>query len=375
MTNKTIVLAGGGHAHALLLHQLIRKPLPGAQVVMVSPDRYTPYSGMLPGLIAGQYQPNEMHINLAELCRLAGCEFVQGHAVKLDADNAILSIDGGRGFHYDWLSINTGSLPQSPPGFGQSDRGMTVIGVKPVKQFLSWLEDLEVQLPVLPSFALGVLGLGAAGTEVALALEQRLCQRFPGVAIHLVGAGGVVAGYPLTVQQSVREQLAARNIRLHENVQASLVPGGLQNGQGKTIFLNAVVLCTSARPDGWLQGSGLTVNEQGFVLVDNALRSLNYPNVFAAGDIATLSSQPHPKSGVYAVRHAAVLEVNLRHLLMGKRTIAYKPQRQSLALLNMADGCAIGARGTVTVAGRWVWRWKHWLDQRFMKQFPRGFQR
>ena len=375
MADKTIVLAGGGHAHALLLHNLIRQPLPGAQIVMVSPDRYTPYSGMLPGMIAGQYQPNEMHINLAELCRLAGCEFVQGHAVRLDADKAILSIDGGRGFQYDWLSINTGSLPQSPVGFGQSDRGMTVIGVKPVKQFLSWLEDLEVQLPVLPSFSLGVLGLGAAGTEVALALEQRLCQCFPGVSIHLAGAGGLLSGYPLTLQQHMREQLAARMIRLHENFQASLVPGGLQNGQGKTVFLNAVVLCTSARPDGWLQGSGLTQDEQGFILVDSALQSLSHPNVFAAGDMATLSYRPHPKSGVYAVRHAAVLETNLRHLLMGKRVIAYKPQHQSLALLNTADGRAVGSRGNATVAGRWVWHWKRWLDHRFMKQFPRGFQR
>lgn len=367
--NKTVVLAGGGHAHALLLHNLIRNPLNGVQLTMVSPARYAPYSGMLPGVIAGQYPPEALHIDLVELCRLAVCEFIYGRAVRLDADNSVLSTDVGRGYRYDWLSINTGSLPQSPPVLGQLSQNITVIGVKPVQPFLAWLDDLEVQLPLLSSFSLGVLGLGLAGVEVALALEQRFCRRFPGVTIHLAGAGTLLSRQPIAAQQTVREHLSIRGIRLYENFQASLVSGGLRDDRGKTVFLNALVLCTSARPDDWLQSSGLKQDQSGFVLVDETLRSISHPSVIAVGDMATLSLQAHPKSGVYAVRHAATLEINLRRLLKGKSPIAYQPQRHSLTLLNMADGRAVGVRGNVSVKGRWVWYWKNWLDQRFMKQF------
>jgi selenide,water dikinase len=102
---------------------------------MVSPDRYVPYSGMLPGLIARQYLPEALHIDLQELCRLAGCDFIHGRAIRLDADSAVLSTDVRRGYRYDWLSINTGSLPQSPPCFGQVGSDITVIGVKPIHLF------------------------------------------------------------------------------------------------------------------------------------------------------------------------------------------------------------------------------------------------
>ncbi|MCK5892850.1 MAG: FAD-dependent oxidoreductase [Endozoicomonadaceae bacterium] len=373
--NKTVVLAGGGHAHALLLHNLIRNPLEGVQLAMISPVRYAPYSGMLPGVIAGQYPPEALHIDLVELCRLAVCDFIHGRAVRLDADHSVLSTDTGRGYRYDWLSINTGSLPRSPPVLGQLGQDTTVIGVKPVQPFLAWLDDLEVQLPPLPSFSLGVLGLGLAGVEVALALEQRFCQRFSGVTIHLIGAGTLLSKQPTAAQQAVREHLSIRGIRLYENFQASVVSGGLQNDRGKTVFLNASVLCTSARPDDWLKGSGLKQDQNGFVLVDDALRSISHPSVIATGDMATLSQQVHPKSGVYAVRHAATLETNLRRLLKGESPIAYQPQHHSLTLLNMADGRAVGALGNIAVRGRWVWYWKNWLDQRFMKQFPRGYTR
>ena len=49
---KRLVLVGGGHAHVEVLRRFGRAPVAGVELVLVSPRRFTPYSGMLPGLIA-----------------------------------------------------------------------------------------------------------------------------------------------------------------------------------------------------------------------------------------------------------------------------------------------------------------------------------
>ena len=54
---RDLVLVGGGHAHALALRMLAMRPIGGLRVTLVSPSSHTPYSGMLPGLLAGHYHP------------------------------------------------------------------------------------------------------------------------------------------------------------------------------------------------------------------------------------------------------------------------------------------------------------------------------
>jgi len=69
---KDLVLIGGGHAHALVARMWAMKPLPGVRLTLINPGPAAPYTGMLPGLIAGHYTRDEIMIDLVRLARPAG---------------------------------------------------------------------------------------------------------------------------------------------------------------------------------------------------------------------------------------------------------------------------------------------------------------
>ena len=73
---KKLVIIGGGHAHVEVLHQFGLRRLPGVEITLVSPDRHTPYSGMLPGLVAGHYTVAQCHIDLQPLAEEVPAEVV-----------------------------------------------------------------------------------------------------------------------------------------------------------------------------------------------------------------------------------------------------------------------------------------------------------
>jgi len=74
---KRLVLLGGGHSHVEVLRRFGSEPVTDVELVLVSPYPDSPYSGMLPGWIAGHYTRDECHIDLARLTRFANCRFVR----------------------------------------------------------------------------------------------------------------------------------------------------------------------------------------------------------------------------------------------------------------------------------------------------------
>lgn len=71
-----IVLLGGGHAHVHVLKAFAMKPEPGVRLTLVTRDLETPYSGMLPGVIAGLYSEAEAHIDLLRLSAVTGTRMI-----------------------------------------------------------------------------------------------------------------------------------------------------------------------------------------------------------------------------------------------------------------------------------------------------------
>ncbi len=335
-----LLLLGGGHAHALVLlkfQDFISKNL---AVTLVTPSPVHVYSGMVPGVIAGHYAAAEAQIDLARLAAQAGVELVRGSVRRLDTGAKQVELFDGKTLGYDVASLNLGSMPA---GVGEP-----AIPLKPFEKFFAhWREVLE-KGPKAPRIA--VVGAGAGGVELAMAMK-----------FALAGRGEVVIFsdrnvFPVAVAERVRNALERLAIELRTDAPSQSA-------------FDAMFWVTGASALPLLRESGLKTDARGFVLVDASLRSVSHPDVFAAGDTASLEGAALPKSGVYAVRQGAVLAENLKRVVHGMPMLDYVPQRDSLSLISCGAKYAIASRGSWSAEGRWVWMWKDWIDRRWIAKF------
>ncbi|MCV6603723.1 MAG: FAD-dependent oxidoreductase [Porticoccaceae bacterium] len=371
---KQLVLVGGGHAHALVIRRWAIKPLPGVRMVLVSPNWQTPYSGMLPGLLAGHYTPDDVHIDLRRLCRWAGVRFIEDSVEHINRDTRQLTLRKRGQLDYDLMSLDIGSTPdRNLPGLREHAET-----VKPIDRFYPRFLALIERCKQAPQpLSIAVVGGGAGGVEVVLALAQRLRQQAVSAQLTLVIRDNrILTDYPGRAAAAARRALHDAGVSLLRQFHVAEVKAGeLLAKSGETLAADEAFFCTHARAADWLAGTGLDIDERGFVKVDRHLRSLNTPNIFAAGDIAAMVENPRPKAGVYAVRQAPVLLENLRRSLLGKTLKTYTPQGNFLSLLSLGGKKALACKSPFTLTAPLfqglLWRWKSRIDCRFMALFTR----
>jgi selenide,water dikinase len=368
---KRLLLLGGGHAHVQVAHAFATRPPPATRVTLIDRAALAPYSGMLPGLIAGHYGVRESHIDLTALCAWARIDFVQDEAVALDADRRIVVTAQGAAHAFDLLSIDTGSTPPLDAIRGARAHA---IPVKPVGAFLAAIGKRLGTLAQHPREAWAVIGAGAAGFEVVLALEHRLRTQAGGSRAALVRlvaeSDAILPGFPDRVRRHALRRLREQGIQVHTASPVYEIDAeGLTLESGERLPARHAVLVTGAAAAPMYRTSGLATDAQGFIAVDATLRSLSHAAVLACGDIAAVVSHPRPKSGVYAVRQGPPLTANLRRALAGERLRPFVPQREALALLSTGRKHAIASRGGFTVQGDWVWHLKDRIDRRFVERF------
>jgi len=336
-----ILLLGGGHAHAQVLlkfRNFISKYL---EVVLVSETSLHTYSGMVPGVVAGHYAAADAQIDLARLAREAAAQFVAGRVSGLDTDAKRVVLDNGETLDYDVASLNLGSLPLGL-------RADTV-SVKPFERFI---ERWRAVLEAIPRPRVAVVGAGAGGVEIAMAMKFALDRR----------GGGYVE---LFSEQFLFQPAVAGRIR--SALDRLSIP--LRVGESAGPGFDATFWVTGASALPLLDESGLRTDARGYVLVDASLRSVSHPDVFAAGDNAALEGAALPKSGVYAVRQGPVLAENLKRVVRGMQMLDYRPQAASLSLISCGSKYAIASRGGWSAEGRWAWWWKDRLDCRWVAKF------
>lgn len=374
---KRLVLAGAGHAHALVLRELARQPMPGVEVVVVSPEPMAPYSGMVPGWLAGHYRFDEIAIHFPPLAAAAGARWHQGEIQRVDPARRQLQLADGCTLDYDVLSLNVGSTLQPPPA-----RHAQMLPLRPLAMLRLRYESLIEHWARQPEgrpFVVTAVGGGAAGFEALLAVLARLRALRPD---QVVQGGLLTRGTRLLPGLAPAARRAAQRALDRAGVTVQLGSGWC----GAVDRSSDVVLwATGAEAHGWQKDparrGALAVDEQGFVRIDAQLRSVSHPQVFATGDCASWSARVLPKAGVHAVRMAPVLAGNLRAAVLrpaGAGALQdHRPQRRFLALLATADGRAIASRGPFGAEGAWAWRWKDRIDRRFLRQFevPRAMSR
>jgi NADH dehydrogenase, FAD-containing subunit len=162
-----LVFLGGGHAHVSAIKNFAMKPIPGLRLTIVTSGIRTTYSGMLPGYIEGVWQDEDIHIDLMHLAQFAGARLIVAHCTGLDVDEKTLFFDERPPLHFDLLSINIGGQPDVKAIEGAENN---TIPVKPITNFQTSFDALlKAGLPK----KIAVIGGGAAGSELALAINKR----------------------------------------------------------------------------------------------------------------------------------------------------------------------------------------------------------
>jgi len=362
------VLVGGGHAHVHVLKSVAMRPVPGMRVTLIARDVETPYSGMLPGFVAGNYGFDECHIDLVRLARFAGARLIHDEAVGLDRAARRVLCRAHPPIRYDIVSLDIGSTPLLDDVPGAAEH---TVPVKPISHFAVHWEKLLARAGQRGRTRLAVVGGGAGGVELAWAAFHRLAGilRQP-PEVTLVTRDALLPTHNARVRAIFERLSRERGIRLETETAITRVePGRLIATDGGTIEFDEALWVTEAAAAAWLAETGLPLDPRGFVMVDEYLRSPADPAVFAAGDVASMIGHPREKAGVYAVRNGPPLTENLRRALAGRPLRRAVPQRQALALIGTGDGRAVASRGPFAVEGRPLWMLKQWIDRRWMRRY------
>lgn len=374
--NKRLLLVGGGHAHLFVLEALRRAPAEvrhRVDVTLITRDLHTPYSGMLPGLVAGHYRTRECHVDLNALCAAAGVKLVQGCVEALDVKSNQAHA-GELVLSFDLISLDIGSAPPLHNIPGADAHGLAV---KPIDHFLSEWRVFQSQVEQLTRpVHMVVVGGGAGGVELVLAMAHRLKSRRDLVKWSIVSRGELLAGYPRRASRMVAAQLANAGVAIRTGTEIARVEADrLYFSDGSEAAFDQLLWATGSAPQAWPAASGLQCEADGCVSINAHLQSLSHLHVFAAGDVATDATQPRPKAGVFAVRQGPILADNLLRAASGQELRRYQAQRDYLSLLSTGDRHAIACWYGLVWKGDWVWRWKNRIDHRFMQRFSLPFNR
>ena len=371
-----LVLLGGGHSHVAVLKSFGMNPMPNVRLTLVTRDVHTPYSGMLPGYIAGHYDYDDCHIDLRPLARFAQARLIHAETDGLDLDHNTVCFAERPPLRFDYLSINTGS---HPPAMDVPGANEYAVPVKPIDRFLNgWQDILQRVCESHGPYHLAVAGAGAGGVELLLACQYHLGRllRARGDTperLHwtLVSASpDILPGHNEKVRRIFERVLAERGVDVFTGTAVSAVrPDSMVLSDGQTLPANSLFWVTGAAAAHWLRESALKTTESGFIRVNASFQSLSHPQVFAVGDNADVVDYPRPKSGVFAVRQGPPLAANLRRILNSQPPKPYKPQQQFLSLISTGDRYAVASRGAWAAEGRWLWRWKDHIDRAFMTRY------
>lgn len=354
MLSKELVLVGGGHAHIQVLHALRSSNI---KITLISDVPFAPYSGMLPGHLAGLFNEHEMVFNLKNICSRFGYRFIEQAVTSIDSVNHNLTLFDGSKISFDVCCLNVGILPQTIPSDSQFPN---VIYVKPISNFLAkWrvaVRGLATEGKVL------VVGGGAAAFELAIACGIR----FPHRVSLITGEQGLTL--PERAASPARLALEKLGVELIEGKKVERIEEGkLLIADAVTHFALALIAIT-ARPSEIIQRSVLPKADNGHVLIDDFLRVEGSTVVFAAGDCAHFGSKPLPKSGVYAVRQGPILAHNLLSTLTNSRDLQrFVPQEKVLSILISGFDEAIFCWRGIALRSHWAAKVKRWIDHRFMR--------
>jgi len=353
---KRIVLVGAGHAHLEVLKALRKEEVAGKEFVLISPERHTFYSGLIPQLISGSIEAKDLRINSAEFAEEKGFKFIQDQFLSYNQMESSVTLASGRTESFDLLSLNIGGAVRRLPTLASQD----TIYLKPFSAFVEQWQEVQRSFLSSTNLRFVVVGGGAAAVEVATALKTRLNRsQLPRGEVHLVTQGSrLCKGYDAKVSESIRETAEKFGIQLHFNEGISqILDKYIVLRNGTKLNFDSIFLALPADASPLILG-----RSNDFLELDE--------NVFATGDCVSMENHlTLPRSGVLAVHQGRHLLQSIRRKMGGEAIEKFIPKEKLLNILITGDHSARIVWGSRTFEGKVAFTLKNWIDQRYMKSF------
>ncbi|MFZ5572096.1 MAG: NAD(P)/FAD-dependent oxidoreductase [Thermodesulfobacteriota bacterium] len=364
---KSLVLAGGGHAHLAILADLAGILSRGHSVTVIGPSPYHYYSGMGPGALGGSYRPEEIRFAIRRIVEKQGGRFLTGEVLRIDPEVRTVFMETGETCAYDVISFNTGS---HVPPTNLTVENTPVIAVKPIENLIRARQLLSEQLD-RKQLAVGIVGGGPSAAEIAgnvLQLGKSQGKRFSSVRIF--SGTRFMDRFPAEVRKRVETALTRRGIDLVESGHVSVIENGnVLLDSGRRYPADIVFLATGVKPSPIFSRSGLPTGPDGGLIVNRYLQCPAHPDIFGGGDCIHFQEQPLEKVGVYAVRQNPVLLHNLTAQLDGRELRPFDPGGAYLMIFNLGEGLGVLHKKRLVFSGRTAFWIKDRIDRGFMKKW------
>ena len=301
---------------------------------------------MVPGLIAGVYQPEELTIDLRSLADQAGVAFIDAEITDIDLYKKILHCHKRNPIKFNYLSLNIGAF-----GNPNQKLGPEQAMIKPLHESLALISQNDFYSHDAEHQEFSIVGSGLASIEVSIALRNRWPKRK--LTLH---------AQTKKISEQIKETLQEQNIKIISTIDNTTI-------EGPALF------CTGSFGPEWIKKIGLKVNRNGRIQTKSTLQTLDYPYIFASGDCGVIQNKERHASGVWAVRAAPILAINLENIIRSKPLRKWRPQKRAIQLIGKIQGINIAQQAWIQY-GRyeigpyhWAWKWKRFIDKRFIEMF------
>ena len=367
MSEPRVVIVGAGFAGLNAAKSLRKAPV---RVTIVDRRNFHLFQPLLYQVAAAALNPSDIAYPIRSVFRRQrNIESVlMAEVVAVHLDDRLIDLDGGERLAYDYLLLASGATHSY---FGHDEWEGVALGLKTIEDALTMrrrvLEAFE-EAERNPDEAerrltFVVVGAGPTGVELAGALAEiavhAMGDEFNSVdpsdarVVLLEGTDRVLPPYPPSLSESARRQLESLGVEVvTEALVEDVDPEGVVLSGGERIEAGTVLWAAGveASPLGGLLGA--ETDESGRVLVEDDLSVTGRPEVFVAGDLASVDGVPGVAPAAMQMgRHVArVIEADVTG---GPRSGFRYRNKGSLATIGRAR--AVADFGRVRFGGFFAW--------------------
>ncbi|WP_416730982.1 NAD(P)/FAD-dependent oxidoreductase [Fictibacillus sp. JL2B1089] len=350
-----LLLIGGGHAHLSILRSLLHEEISDLEVTLITSSKFQYYSGMFSGFTEGQYDEDEIRIDLESLCSRASVSFIEDTIISFDPMQKVLLGFSGGIYSFDVISFDI--EPWS------SSELISTSELIPKHHLLDKLKKVRTSdSPV-------IIGNAAEAIEMALSITSWRKKYNMSKTVTLISSSSLLHSFGGKATKKIKEIAHHQNLEIYENEQVNDVNDNyIMTDKCTKVKYTSILPITGPKASSLFKQALLPVDSDGFLLVEDTLQNVEYPYVFGAGNCVTISEYPElVKRDVHAMKQGPILLKNIKRFISGRSLERFKPRRNPYSLLSTGEHQGLFIYKNMTLHGKWVWNMKHIINQRFIK--------